>query len=231
MRLVPSFLVSLSLSCVAVALPLDGAQQPRQRIAPRAKSYSIVNVDGGATTTPPPETVVETVTRPGPEAPTKTETIRITDIVAPLPAETSSSSSSLPPSTTQRRSSSSNTVHSSSQPAESASMPTSTTPAPATKLPVAPAASKPEVATTIRTLVVTVSQPAPTEFYDDGMWRTRYPVKTFDPVVVNATSSSSSVEVAIASVPTTSTLSLPTLPPHTTHWYNGTQLYAHRRKV
>src|SRR4051812_40589269 len=118
MRIVTSFLVALSLTSFAIALPLEGAQQPKQRIVPRAKSYSVVNVDGGATP-PPPETVIETVTHPAP-VPTKTETIKITDIAAPLPpvattTESTSSSSSLPPSHTTTSSTSSTTSSSSSK--------------------------------------------------------------------------------------------------------------------
>lgn len=129
-------------SSVVGGLPLDN-------IAPRAKSYSVVNVGGGASTEAPAEatTIVDQttktveVTNVGP-----TITAKVTATVAepgPVPAETSTSTSS------------------SSIKATTTASPTTATPTP------------------IFVTVTVTDEPGPTEYYDNGMWHTSYRVKTW----------------------------------------------------
>ncbi|KAF2872160.1 hypothetical protein BDV95DRAFT_571615 [Massariosphaeria phaeospora] len=63
--------------------PLDAAEKPRD-LAPRAKSYLVINVDGGSSTPPAPEatTVIEEKTK------TKIETIQITNSPTASPSAT-----------------------------------------------------------------------------------------------------------------------------------------------
>jgi Ulp1 family protease len=127
-------------STMASALPLDAV--------PRAKSYAVVNVDGGSptkapakpTTAPEEKTTTVEVANPGPTV--------TTTVVKPAPTRTVTSSS------------------------------TSTS----TK------SEKPK--TSVVTVTVTPS-PTPIEYYDDGMWHTRYPIKSdAAPAVTRAPSGS-----------------------------------------
>jgi hypothetical protein len=134
-------------SAMASALPLDAV--------PRAKSYAVVNVDGGSptkapakpTTAPEEKTTTVEVVNPGPTV--------TTTVVKPAPTPTVTSSSSSSSSSTSTKS------------------------------------EKPK--TSVVTVTVTPS-PTPTEYYDDGMWHTRYPIKSdAAPAVTRAPSGSTGV--------------------------------------
>lgn len=129
-------------SALAGALPLD--------VVPRAKSYAVVNVDGGGSPTKAPakpttvleeKTTTVEVVNPGP---TVTATV-----VQPAPTPTVTSSSS----------------------ATSSSKGTSTRTSTATTT----TAEKPK--TSVVTVTITPS-PKSTEYYDDGMWHTKYAIKS-----------------------------------------------------
>ncbi|KAF2645072.1 hypothetical protein P280DRAFT_466303 [Massarina eburnea CBS 473.64] len=66
--LLSSFYLSLVLSALTTALPFDGP------LNARAKSYAIVNVDGGSTASPASSTVVDDKT--------KTKTVEVTESAA-----------------------------------------------------------------------------------------------------------------------------------------------------
>jgi hypothetical protein len=142
-----------SISILANALPFD----PPRQLVQRQKKYSVINVDGGATQ-PAQATVVEPtktieVVNPGP---TVTQEVTTT-VENAAPAPTTASSSSQSSSSTPVITSTPSTSSSSSKPLE--------TPKP---------------------IFVTVTIPkddGPTEYYDDGLWHTRYPVKTFEAAV------------------------------------------------
>jgi hypothetical protein len=152
-----------SISLLANALPFD---TPRQLVQ-REKKYSVINVDGGATepaqaTVPEPTKTVEVV-NPGP---TVTQEVTTTVDAAPVPTTTSSSSKS-----------------SSSTPVITSTPTVSATSSSSSKQIETP---KPIFVT------VTVSKDdGPTEYYDDGLWHTRYPVKTFESAVASITPSAS----------------------------------------
>lgn len=88
-------------STLTNALPFD-AQQPRN-IVPRAKSYSVINVDGGATTEAPVEaTKTIEVVNPGPTVTAKVTTTVVEPAPVPVsPSTTSSASSSATSSSTR----------------------------------------------------------------------------------------------------------------------------------
>lgn len=141
------------------ALPLDTNQA--RDIAPRAKSYSVVNVGGGASTEAPADatTVVDQatktveVTNAGPTVTAKVTTTIVEPV--PAPAATSTSSSTSSPAPTSR----------------------STTTKAATTSPSTTATPTPVFVT------ITVTDDAgPTEYYDNGMWHTSYRIKTFNAV-------------------------------------------------
>lgn len=140
MLLTPLFTLLFSIS--VHALPLDGNANDR-KLAPRSKTYAIVNVDGGSPTAAT-TTIVDNHTRTVQVTDTATDTVTAT--AAPAPPQTSSSRSSSSAST---------------------SAPTTT---PTT-------ISEPTPGTSLVTVIVTEA-PAPTEYYDNGLWHTRYPVKT-----------------------------------------------------
>ncbi|KAJ4382160.1 hypothetical protein N0V86_002491 [Didymella sp. IMI 355093] len=142
-------------SSLVGALPLDN-------LVPRAKSYSVVNVGGGASTEAPVDatTVVDRttktveVTNPGPTVTAKVTTTVVESV--PVPAKTSSTSSSTCSPTP--------TSSSTSTKATTTSPSTTTTPTPIF-------------------ITVTVTDDAgPTEYYDNGMWHTSYRIKTFEAV-------------------------------------------------
>ncbi|KAF2241547.1 hypothetical protein BU26DRAFT_172689 [Trematosphaeria pertusa] len=165
------------LSTLSAGLPLEGALQPRE-IIPRAKSYAIVNVDGGSSTPPPAETT--TVTED------KTKTIKVTD-AASTPTDTATATLHPTPAPTGSERSSGPTRATSSSPA--------TTPQPK------PSSSERPVATpapSIVTIVITETA-APTEYYDNGMWHTSYVVKTFWAAAVASSTISTSTVAASAS--------------------------------
>lgn len=182
--LLSSLLLTLLLSTLVAALPLDNGSKP-QHLVPRVKSYAIVNVDGGSTTEPSPEptTVVDD----------KTKTIRVTDAA---PTKTGEATTTVAPAPVPTSSSSACTSSTSSP--ISTPQPSSTPTAHPSETPV------PSVVT------VTVSEPTgTTEYYDNGLWHTSYAIKTFEQVV--ATSSSSEVISTATSSIFSSQPALPTL--------------------
>jgi hypothetical protein len=149
-----------SISMLANALPFD---TPRQLVQ-RQKKYSVINVDGGATE-PAQTTVVE---------PTKT-----IEVVNPGPTITHEVTT-----TVEHAAPAPTTASSSSQSSSSTPIITSTPTSSATSSSI----SKP--IETPKPIFVTVTIPkddGPTEYYDDGLWHTRYPVKTFEAAVAAMT--------------------------------------------
>lgn len=138
--------VATLFSTLANGLPLDSRD-----IHPRAKSYDVINVDGGSPT----------------RAPTQdTTTIEVTATVtgSTSATTTSSASRSLISTTTSY---SISTASITSSPSSSISEPT-VTPKP---------------------IFVTVTVPiegGPTDYYDDGLWHTRYPIKSFEAAVATS---------------------------------------------
>jgi hypothetical protein len=170
------YILAALLPTLAVGLPYN--------IVPRAKSYEIINVDGGQSTQappPPPETTIVEATKtvevqtPGPTVTQEVTTI----IVSSAPAPTSDSSSPTCTSSTSE-----------SWPL-SASM-------------LAPVvtnstSSTPTAIETPKPVFVTVTVPkdnGTTQYYDNGMWHTRYPIKSFEPAVVTPTTSTTSALIA-----------------------------------
>jgi hypothetical protein len=146
------------------ALPLD-TNQPRD-VVPRAKSYSVINVDGGATSKASAEaTKTVQVTNP---AATVTAEVTAT-VVEPAPAPTS-------PSTTSSTSSSSSPKR------------TSTSTRPST---TATATPKPVFVT-----VTVTTDDGPTEYYDNGMWHTSYRIKTIEAIATPSQPSTPGVVAA-----------------------------------
>ena len=142
-------------SALVSSLPLDN-------IVPRAKSYSVINVDGGAPTQAPADvtTIVESttktveVTNPGP-----TVTAEVTaTIVEPVPAPSATS----------------NTSSSTSSSSSSKPTPTSTS---TTITPTSTETPKPVLVT-----VTVTTDDGPTEYYDSGMWHTSYRIKSLEAV-------------------------------------------------
>lgn len=161
------------LSTLVSALPLESTKA--RNVVPRAKSYSVINVDGGASTEAPADattTVEETttktanVTNPGPTVTAETTATVVTPI--PAPAATSTSTSY--------------TSSSTSQSSSSASTPTSLS---VTRIPTS---ASPIASTTTESpkpifVTVTVTDDAgPTEYYDSGMWHTSYRIKSFEAI-------------------------------------------------
>lgn len=156
-----TFLLATLLPSVAFGLPFD--------LALRAKSYSVINVDGGSsaqvtsllTTTVKATTTIE-VQNP---APTVTQAVTTT-VTQSVPTVASSSSGY-----------------------------TSSTPAPSTPS----SAGKSSPTATPAPIFVTVTVPAngpTTEYYDDGMWHTRYAIKPSDAAGAAAVTASPSVTVS-----------------------------------
>ena len=88
-----TILLATLTSTLVNALPFD-AQQPRE-VVPRAKSYAVINVDGGATTEAPVKaTKTVEVTNAGPIITAKVTTTIVEP--APVPASPSTTSSTLP---------------------------------------------------------------------------------------------------------------------------------------
>jgi hypothetical protein len=149
-----------SISILANALPFD----PPGQLVQRQKKYSVINVDGGATQ-PAQATVVE---------PTKT-----IEVVNPGPTVTQEVTT-----TVENAAPAPTTASSSSQSSSSTPIITSTPTLPATSS----SSSKP--IETPKPIFVTVTIPkddGPTQYYDDGLWHTRYPVKTFEAAVAAIT--------------------------------------------
>lgn len=160
-------------SCIN-ALPLESHPKNKALVA-RARSYSIVNVDGGSTAPPPQTTIVEKETK------TTTKTTTVTDS---HPATT-------------------NIVTASANP----------TPAPVPSPTSTPCTSETTTVVTVTerlsqtthisvpsvvTIIITETA-EPTRFYDNGLWHTRYAVKTFEAVAVPTTTLSTSAKRLTAS--------------------------------
>ncbi|KAF2202371.1 hypothetical protein GQ43DRAFT_439769 [Delitschia confertaspora ATCC 74209] len=221
MRIFAALVASSTLLSISSALPFYGVE--RRHVAPRAKSYSVINVDGGSTTTPP-QTVVETITHP---APITTQTLKITNVspsavVVTLTSTHTKEGTPSPRSTPTTPITSSQTTSSSLQKTSSSSSEPSrlisTSPLNVSTSPTAPlpasTMSPSGVQPSVVTIIVTASPAVSTEYYDDGMWHTRYTVKTFGTVAANSTTSSSFAA---------STGSPGPLPASVSHSYNGTQ--------
>jgi hypothetical protein len=149
-----------------IASSLVGAL-PLNDLVPRAKSYSVVNVGGGASTEAPVDatTVVDRttktveVTHPGPTVTAKVTTTVVESV--PVPAKSSSTSSST---CSPTPTSSSTSTKATSTKATTTSPSTTATPTPVF-------------------VTVTVTDDAgPTEYYDNGMWHTSYRIKTLEAV-------------------------------------------------
>ncbi|KAF1932903.1 uncharacterized protein M421DRAFT_416496 [Didymella exigua CBS 183.55] len=151
-----AFALATLASTLVSALPLDTSQA--RNIVPRAKSYSVVNVGGGASTeAPAAATTTADATTKTVDGPTVTAKVTTT-IVGPVPAPVATSTSSSTSSRTPSRSPTSK--------ATTTSPPTTAT---ATPTPVF--------------VTVTVTDDAgPTEYYDNGMWHTWYRIKTFEAI-------------------------------------------------
>ncbi|KAF2727422.1 hypothetical protein EJ04DRAFT_517264 [Polyplosphaeria fusca] len=155
----------LAFSTLSNGRPLDGNNGHRIDIAPRAKSYAIVNVDGGSTSAVDAATTVVAET-------TKTETIKITHI-SPGPTDTVTATVTRPA-----------PVSTPTSPSASSSRPESSPPS-------SPSASEKPTETSepsTVTVVITDTEPAPTEYYDNGMWHTLYKVKTFETLAATSAS-------------------------------------------
>ncbi|ORY10423.1 hypothetical protein BCR34DRAFT_566914 [Clohesyomyces aquaticus] len=213
-----SLALALSISAISNALPLDGARKP---LAPQSKTYAIVNVDGGSTAAEPATVIEETVktktVRATDTAPTVTDKITTVIIETPPPSTTSQ-----PPSATfswgepfHLTPGPSTNAASTSTPTPSAistisfslvSTPKSTPQAPPTSSEKPSQSAEPSIAT----VVVTATEAGPTEYYDNGLWHTRYPVKTFsESVAVIAATSSTSTQTTTFATTTFSASSLP----------------------
>ena len=153
---------------LATGRPLDSHD-----VLPRDKSYAVVNVGGDSPTQAPPTATRTVATTKTVEVvnPGKTVTQEITTTVVqpePAPAPTSSCT-----------------------PTSSPTPASSSTPSPSTLSPTPTPTATPTISSSMTTrptetpkpifITVTVSEPADTtEYYDDGMWHTRYAIKSFE---------------------------------------------------
>ncbi|KAF3036051.1 hypothetical protein E8E12_004858 [Didymella heteroderae] len=160
------------LALATVASTLVGAL-PLDNIAPRAKSYSVVNVGGGASTEAVVDQTTKTVevTNAGPTVTAKATTTVIESV--PAPAETSISTST-------------NSPVSSPTP-----FPTSTSSSTSIKA-TTTSPSKIVTPTPIFVTVTVTDDAGPTEYYDNGMWHTSYRIKTFEAVAATTLPSTTS---------------------------------------
>lgn len=197
---------ALLLPLLTKGLPLEATSKVRD-IAPRAKSYAIVNVDGGSTAAPDATTVVE-------KTKVETETVQVTHVASTMTGTINSATADptlapTPPSSSPSPSSSKSSISPSasyiSTPSSVVSTPEST-PQPSSSSSVKPT---PTVDPSVVTVIITETA-GPTEYYDNGLWHTSYAVKTFENIVLTTLTS-------IASS------SLPTLEPSSTSSYNQTQ--------
>ncbi|KAF2263795.1 hypothetical protein CC78DRAFT_533789 [Lojkania enalia] len=168
------FAIILSALSLSSGLPLDNVQHQRADVAHRAKSYQIVNVDGGSTAPSEPTTVVAKITA--------TETIKVTDV--PLAATDTTTTTvvehtPIPP-LAPTLSSLNSRVTSTLSSTNSASSPCLSSTPGSTLLPSwSPSQQPPNIGgTSILTVVITAPVASSTEYYDNGMWHTNYPVKT-----------------------------------------------------
>jgi hypothetical protein len=166
-----SLCFSLLLSMLASGLPLEGA--PNHRLAQRSKTYAVVNVDGGSSTA---DDQTKTVQVTG-AASTTTTTDTVTTTVVPV-SKPASPTGSITSSRSNSRSASPGTNSSTTSISIQISTIPTTTPTPTTP-PKSSATTKSEQVPGQSLVTVTITEdPAPTEWYDDGLWHTRYLVKT-----------------------------------------------------
>ena len=217
MRCAPFTLFALSslplLAESAPFLPQDGLLQRNRRRAvdypvqpnepqtsnkkvKRSVNYSVVQVDGGSSSSPSPSTIVQTVTDSASTLPPTTMTVVYTSVV-----QESQSQETIVVTTTQELSETLTTAATSANVTVVQTSVSDTTANPQTS--VATQESMNTVtsvitatisATTLPASTVSATVPSPsssTSYYDNGMWHTYYPVKNFVP------------PSAINSVPTT----------------------------
>ncbi|KAE8826636.1 hypothetical protein PTNB73_08142 [Pyrenophora teres f. teres] len=162
-------------SALATGRPLDSHD-----VLPRDKTYAVVNVGGDSPTQAPPTatstvatTTTTTVEVVSPEKTVTQETT--TTVVKPEPAPAPTTSSCTPPSSSTPASTSSSSSSSSS------STPSPSTPSPmCTPLISNSTTTMPNETPKPIFVTVTVAEPAgTTDYYDDGMWHTRYAIKSF----------------------------------------------------
>ena len=166
----------------AVDYPVESAAvpQPARNLRKRAVPYSVVQVDGGSltTSTPPPPAPTITVTQPGSTPTPSTQTILITSVVTgPASNQTVIVTTTTDISETVTASDASVTVTTVLN-ASPVVPPTSTV------VSVTTATPTDYTSTILNTVMDTVTQTppsSPTAYYDNGLWHTYYPVKTFVP--------------------------------------------------
>ncbi|KAF1974727.1 hypothetical protein BU23DRAFT_552988 [Bimuria novae-zelandiae CBS 107.79] len=173
----PSLYFTLLLSTLSTGLPFEGAKE--RKLLPRSKTYAVVNVDGGSST---PAPVYTTTIIDG-----RTKTIQVTDAVTAVATTTDTVTTTVLPavipvpapssSSTASASSASSSIVPSTPSARSSSQPT-TTPT-SILVPTSAPTSTTEILADTSLVTVTITEsPLPTEYYDDGLWHTKYPVKT-----------------------------------------------------
>ena len=155
---------ALSVLSYTNALPLE-SHLKNEVIVARAKSYSIVNVDGGSTA-PPQKTVVEQETK------TTTKTTTVTDT---RPTSTNIVTSTATPNPAPI-------------PSPTSTKCTSETTTAVTVTEIVSPTSHASVPSVVTVIVTETAEP--TRFYDNGLWHTRYAVKTFEAVAAPTTTPS-----------------------------------------
>ncbi|KAK7191313.1 uncharacterized protein CC84DRAFT_1162082 [Paraphaeosphaeria sporulosa] len=164
-------------------LPLEGA--PNRHLAARSKTYAVVNVDGGSSIAAQPgtTTIVDDQTktvRVTDAASIITTTDRLITTIVPAPTPTSSTTSISSTSSSRsssRSASSSATLAKTSTSAQTTTIPTAAFNPATTSEALATTQSEKNPGTSLVTVTITEG-PAPTEWYDDGFWHTRYAIKT-----------------------------------------------------
>lgn len=164
-----TFLLSL-----ASGLPLEGAQD--RRLKPRSKTYAVVNVDGGSSTAAQLGTTTITDDR--------TKTVQVTDAASIITTKDVVTTTVVPAATpissseSSSRSASSRTFASTAPFSTQISIiPTTAPTSSTTPKSLATTQSEQNPGTSLVTVTITEG-PAPTEWYDNGLWHTRYPIKT-----------------------------------------------------
>lgn len=201
----------------AVDYPLESSTPPPSapKFRKRTLPYSVVQVDGGSSSNAftPPQASTITVTDPGTSLLPTTETILatstitspITDqtVVVTTTQEVSDSTTSVTPEVvTTVESASSDTPSSPTMTSVTIMVPNSAT---ASGIPTQTTEVTDTVLNTIMDTIVYKPTPSPTAYYDDGMWHTYYPIKTFVPP--GAVSSSSTINARAAAAQSTSNIS------------------------
>ncbi|KAH7380710.1 hypothetical protein BKA66DRAFT_465233 [Pyrenochaeta sp. MPI-SDFR-AT-0127] len=198
------------LSALVTSRPL-GAPRPRD-IVPRSRSYAIINVDGGTSTeeslsatTIVKETKTIEIVNPGPIVTQDVTSIVVQPAPVPTPTRPSSKSTSSPTRSSRTSTPTSSHVSTSTSTSTSTQAPTISSSA---------SSSISEPTETLKSIFVTVTVPAdsgPTEYYDDGMWHTLYPIKTFEAVAATSTLAASAASSSTAPSSTLPILETPRL--------------------